>query len=951
MKYPHSTHLPSLLALACLTALGTPAFANDDIETESVVVTGSRIVNPNVISPSPISTLSADDIKASGAVNIGDVLTKMPQLATTFTMGNSGGSNIGTAGIANQNLRNMGSDRTLVLVNGRRFVGSSAGSTAVDTNLIPASWIERVEVLTGGASAVYGADAVTGVVNFILKKNYEGLESNAQFGLTEAGHKKRAASLTGGTNFADDRGNVAFSVERSEQDALSFRKRFGNESYRFIKDTGNGYGRTLLPNGGLYIYSEGGTFVDGSGQRYVFNADGTHREQRFDGAKDNTACSNCDHLDLNQVMQLEPEYNRSSVNGVASFDISENHRVFFEGTYSEIDVQTFGQPTFSSSAPYLIAADNAYLSPSLAQLTQEQEEGVIAIQRFDTDAGQRGSDSKRKTSRVVIGAEGFISEDWAYDGHINYGVTEDARANLNNRIEDRFYAAIDAVRDPNTNQIVCRSTLEPKSVNANTGTILDNFATAGCVPTSILGAGAINAAARDWFNTTTHTDGRLTQYVAGGTVSNNNLFEMPGDAGSASLVVGSEYRRETSREITDPLDRAGRTFFNAIPSSRGTYDVQEGFAQLGLPVLTDKFLAKSLSLDAAARYSDYSSIGATKAWRYGFDWGIDDNVRLRGTKSVAVRAPNIGELYKGQSESFSSLKDPCSSEHIKNTKNPALRAANCAKFVPAGFTSSVGSSRRGIQGSNSNLDPETGETWTLGVVLTPTFIPDFSLTVDYWDIELTNAITLLPGQKIVDRCVDSPSGIDNAYCQNVTRTNGEVSFIRSIAQNITASTSAGYDIAASYKHELLGGELKYNLYATQVRDYTSYPYQDAPSANINELGELEQGAPEWKGQLNLSYVYDALSLSWSQRHSSSLLRVTNEVYQSNPRSQTPYHTASANFSDIRASYEFDDALQGYFGITNVFDRKPPVNLYGTDEGSALYDAMGRGYYTGVNYTF
>lgn len=962
----------NILSLACLAALSVgPAMAQDSASTqadgqkkatnlETITVTGSRISNPNVISPTPISVISAADIKATGAINIGDLMTTLPQIATTFTMGNSGRF-IGTAGVGELDLRNLGTNRTLVLVNGRRFVGSSAGDTGVDVNLIPADWVERVEIITGGASAVYGADAVSGVVNFILKKNYKGANLHAQFGTTEhGGFDKKMISLTGGMNFAQDRGNVAVSVEHSNQDNLWLRDVYGHQAYAAIKTPGGPTDTALYSNAGSYTITDGGTFSLGSStditKRYVFNPDGSVRHQVFNGPYDNTGrCTNCDRLDANQIAQLEPRYGRTTLSAVASFNITPNQQLYAEGTYSHIDVKTFGQPAFGSGGgAYIITRDNAFISPSLAALMDANGRKSIRVARFDVDAGLRGEDTKRNTTRGVFGAKGVITGDWEYDASLNYGVTDETRHNLGNRINDRFYASIDAVRDPKTGNVVCRSALNPNSVNPNVGGVLDPIALGGgCVPTSIFGSGAVNPAAARWFNTTTTTASRLTQFVGGGSVTNNNLFQMPFEAGAASVAAGVEFRRESSRQTTDPLDVAGLTFLNAIPSSSGAYDVKEGYVETALPLLSGRPFAQNLTFDAAARFSDYSTIGHTKAWRWGLDWAIDNNVRLRGTISSAVRAPNIGELYSGQSENFFSITDPCSVLQLKNAPNPAVRTANClALGVPAGWSSSNGATIRGVSGSNPNLKAEVGRTWTAGFVLTPEFLSGFGLTMDYWNIKLTNAISAPSGTDTADHCVDATTGIGNVYCQNALRdpVTHELSFVRSINQNISSLSTSGVDIGAYYSHPLFGGKMNWVVDATKVIAYTQHPFQDDPSNTVQSNGTL--GFPEWKASLRATYTLQNWMFNWNARYFSSMLRVTNESYRSNPTQTTPIRAGAGVFNDLKASYTFGKSgLQAYLGITNVFDRKPPVNLFGTGFGSALYDALGRAYYAGVNYNF
>ncbi|MGO4774004.1 TonB-dependent receptor [Lysobacter sp. 2RAB21] len=936
--------------------------SNDDVtRIETVTVTGSRISNPNVVSPAPVSVLTAEDIKATGAINIGDLLTTMPQLATTFTMGNSGRF-IGTAGVAMQDLRNLGTARTLVLVNGRRMVGASAGTSSVDTNLIPADWVERVEVITGGASAVYGADAVSGVVNFILKKKYEGANAHVQIGDSQhGGFKERLFSFTAGTNFADDRGNVAVSIEHSQQDPLWFPDRFGHQNYATVLTPGGAYDGLLLPNSRNYIYTTGGAFSLGSPrdptQRYVFNPDGSVRKQRFNGIYDNRSnCQDCEGL-TNDQTQLQPDYKRTTVSSVASFDLNQDNRLYFEGMYSKVASKSFGSAAFAGTNNFhIIEKDNAYIRPDLAALTADLD--YINMTRDDLDSGLRGEDTERQTFRVVFGAEGALGDSgWLYDASVNYGRTQERRRNLNNRIMERFYAGLDAVVDPSSGQIVCRSKIDPTHVNlayfnntASPDGIISPEVAASCIPFSIFGENAISPGAANWFNATTISKTRLTQFVAGGSLTNNNLFELP--AGPISFGAGVEYRRETSETNNDPLDISGQTFLNAIPSARGSYNVREVWTEVAIPLLHDIPLIKSLTVGAAARYSKYDTIGSTKAWRYNLDWAINDSLRLRGNMSAAVRAPNIDELFGGQSQNFGIVDDPCDATEIPNGKDPAVRARNCAALgLPANFQDQVGSSNEGLSGSNPDLDPETGRSWTAGFVFTPTFLEGFGMNVDYWKIRITDAIGAPSFQQTADRCVDNPAGINNIYCTNTRRgPDGQIDFLVSINQNIAATETDGVDIGVYYSHDLWGGRMRWDLNATKVLGYTDFPFQEEKDETVDQNKTL--GFPEWKATLRAGYSRDNWDVNWSTRFASGGRRVTNESYASNPKQTNVSWAGSGVFHDMRGSYTFKDTgLQVYAGITNVFDSDPPVNLFGTGFGSGLYDQIGRAYYVGVNYKF
>ncbi|WP_408951856.1 TonB-dependent receptor domain-containing protein [Lysobacter sp. Hz 25] len=967
-----------LTTAVCTALVGVvaPAYAqqaetasNEDVtKIETVTVTGSRISNPNVVSPAPVSILTAEDIKATGAINIGDLLTTMPQLATTFTMGNSGRF-IGTAGVAMQDLRNLGTARTLVLVNGRRMVGASAGTSAVDTNLIPADWVERVEIITGGASAVYGADAVSGVVNFILKKKFEGANLHAQIGDSQHGSfGKEFISLTGGWNFAEDRGNVALSFEHSQQDRLMFGDRFGKQAYRAIRSPGSGFDNTLLPDAGNYTITSAGTFSLGSNfnpsLRYTFDPNGQVRKQRFDGPADrdsptlrntNATCQNCDRLDGNQDLQIQPQYKRDTVSAVAGFDLNQDHRLYFEGMYSKVHSKSYFSPAFGATGnPHIIERDNAYVTPELLALMGARQS--INVARNDVDAGSRGEDTDRQTARVVFGAEGALTSDWLYDVSVNYGRTHERRRNLNNRHMERFYAGLDAVKDANGN-IVCRSKIDPGHMNLayynNTATldgIISPEVAASCIPFSVFGEGAISPAAANWFNVTTISKARLTQFVAGGSLTNNNLFELK--AGPVSFGTGVEYRRETSRSINDPLDIAGETFLNAIPNSGGSYNVREIWAEVAVPLLADLPAIKSLTVGAAGRYSKYDTIGGTKAWRYNLDWAINDSLRIRGNMSAAVRAPNIDELFGGQSQNFGGVLDPCDPINTRNAKDPAVRARNCAALgLPPDFQDTFSATNEGLSGSNPDLDPETGRSWTAGFVFTPTFLEGFGMNVDYWEIKIIDSITAPTFQQTADRCVDNPNGIDNIYCRNTERgPDGQISFLTSINQNIAATTTDGIDLGMYYSHPLWGGRMRWDLNATKVLGYTDYPFQEDKDETVDQNKTL--GFPEWKATVRVAYMRDNWDVNWSTRFADGGLRVTNESYRSNPTSTRPITAGSGVFHDVRGSYTIKDSgWQIYGGVTNLFDSDPPVNLFGTGFGSGLYDSIGRAYYVGVNYKF
>jgi len=736
--------------------------ATSGADVEKIQVTGSRISRQGAIAPSPVTAISGESLLNSGAMNIGEVLNELPSLANTFSLGNSG-QFIGTAGLNILDLRGMGTDRTLVLVDGKRHVSSSAGTAAVDTNTIPTSWIERVEIVTGGASAVYGADAVTGVVNFILKKNIEGFDISATQGFAqENGYKNDKYQASYGFNFDNDRGNIAFAAEYSSQESLdALDNPWTATSYRNMSfESIMGYERsedqldsTAYPddiytaNAGYYVLNNAGVFGDGT---KTFNADGSLKDIYIGEQVDGVFCANCDFFNLGQFTQLQPEFDRTNVNVKGNYTLNDDTTVYAQAKYARTRAISMGQPAFFFySDETTISRNNAFLDDSVAEYMDANDLDSIVLNRMMTDLGRRTEADERETYRYVLGVEGYINDEWNYEAFVNYGKTELERENRNNLILQNFYNAIDAIEDDNGN-IVCAS-----------------GSADGCVPLNIMGYGQPSQEAIDYVNTTSVGNSTIEQYNAGATIANSGIYELP--AGYVGFAAGVEYRKEKS-EIEEPNNAVG-TFFNVLGEDKGEYDVSEVFTELTIPLLEGLPGVDMLTFDTAARIANYSSIGNAKSWKLGLDWQVFEDLRVRATKSSALRAPNISELYGEASQTFFNVDDPCRTDNLDNLANADQRIANCnALGVPADFNSEYDSATlEGVNGGNIDLQAEQSISKTLGLVYTPGWFEGFTATVDYWEIELTDAITSIDGQTILDRCVDSETGIDNPYCGLIDR--------------------------------------------------------------------------------------------------------------------------------------------------------------------------------------
>ncbi|GGP54798.1 TonB-dependent receptor domain-containing protein [Shewanella saliphila] len=933
--------LMSGVALSATTSINT--FAEDaavESNVERISVTGSRIIREGAIAPTPVTVISGDELLSTGVTNIGEALNQLPALGSTFSLANSGNS-IGTSGLNLLDLRSMGTARTLVLVNGKRHVSSSAGTSSVDVNTIPSVWIDKVEVITGGASAIYGADAVTGVVNFILKKNVNGLDISATKGWADdSDFNKDRFSISYGKDFAQGDGNIAFAVEYSSQEQLNaFDREQTSTSYASLANTDRTVDNNdpanpdniLTPNAGHYSISNAGTlYLDGW---KTFNADGSLKDVYLGENVDGIRCSDCDFTNLNQFVILQPEFERYNVNFKTNYQLNDDHNVYFEAKYSNSQSKDEGQPAFFFADPTNdVSIDNAFISSELVSLMQENDVDSVNIRRFMTDLGVRVEDDTRETQRYVLGLEGVVFEDWDYDLYAVYGQTDLERINSNNLVFSNYENALDSILVDG--EAVCR----------------DEAARAeGCVAVDIFGYGAPSQEAIDYINTTSKGTSVIKQTVLGGTMTNSGLFELP--AGYVGFSTGVEYRKEES-EIFEPNNAEG-TFFNVLGEDKGEFDVSEVFAEITLPLLADLPMVRQLDLDLAVRFADYSTIGNATTWKAGLSWEVDDELRIRTTYSEAIRAPNISELYGAASQTFFSVNDPCRTSNLNDLSDSSIREANCSALgVSSSFDSDYDDKTlEGLSGGNEELKEEESNSYTVGVVYQPSFIDGLSITTDYWNIEIENAISAVGAQDILDRCVDSTNGVNNQYCSLITRdsSTGEVTQIRQFALNIAALEAAGIDFDISYTFEAFEGDVRTNLIATHLLKRDDYSFQDEPDT-FEELAGTA-GYAEWQANWSITFALDNWDYSWRTRYIQGVDLYTNYTLDNNANPSSAMEYGDYYISDASVAYTFDSGVTLKFGIDNVFNRDLPYGTTGTEAASSAYDNVGRYFHTTATYQF
>jgi outer membrane receptor protein involved in Fe transport len=961
----------------------------DTVDTGPIIVTGSRIARPDFRTPSPVFSIGADALEEAGTTNLTDFLTGYPALVGSSTRADNSGSGagIGATGLNLLNLRNLGISRTLVLVDGRRHVAGLPGDQAIDINTIPNELIERIDVLTGGVSAVYGADAVSGVVNFIMKKDFEGLAADAQFGTSEKGDAEQYyAAITAGTNFADGRGNFAVAYNYGREERLETRDRSylsGENAVGFYRnpDDPENFDGSLGPDNGIPDYvplsnvrffdtnREGGIdtdfdgfpdyFVNGAGQVTAYDP-GNFVPNFYQQGGNGTLASDYGN-------DLVPQVERHVVNALMHYDFSPGFTLFGEAKYAKVKSFSLAQPTFDY---YLfIEPDNAFI-PSELRDTLIENEGAM-LNRDNFDFGQRGENIDRETIRSVIGARGDISDNLKYEVSYVFGQTKVVNKYVNDIYDDRFYAALDAVDEGQyltgtaNGNIVCRASLDPDWFpNQPFVTFFSDppirqlfapttFNPSECVPLNLFGDGAPSQEALDFIRTDVTDRSKITQHVVSALLSGDTgSFELPG--GPIGFAVGAEYRKEKSSYISDPIARQGLTYTNAINPTQASFDVKEVFGEIRLPILDGAPLADRLEVGGAVRFSDYSTIGSTTTWKVDGAWAPVPDITFTGSYSQAVRAPNIGELFDGGGDSFEFITDPCIETEIQNgTEN---RAANCAAVLsalgvadPANFTDPRSTNILGFQGGNPDLNEETAKTWTVGAIVQPAAIPGLRLRADWYDIKIKNAVNFVTPEEAAQLCVDEAS-LDNQFCDLIVRSSdpetlGLIVYFTVVPQNVAQFRTAGLDVNLSYT---LRTDSAGTFSLQMIGNYLDrLEFVGTPGAPITD-SRGEAFAPKYQATADLSWSKGPVKLNYGLSWFDKTSRFGNQETAGNPDiADKKYLFYKARWQhDFYASFDVLDEVTVYGGVNNFTDEKPSIG----DSGYPV-DAVGRYFYAGIKVGF
>lgn len=946
--------MAAAIAGACLCA--TPAWAQSPgnaagrgaADLDEIVITGSRIKRTGADTPMPTSIIDVDAIERAGATTLAELVNQVPSLFITQTAQTA--NQEGNAGIESLDLRGMGTERTLALVNGRRRVAAMPGTSAIDIATIPTGLVERVEVITGGASALYGADAVAGVVNFKLRDDFQGLQANGSYsGSTRGDLDGYDLDILAGRNFADDRGNVTFFAAYSDHpDTVAGQDRPWTASGTPLYVLGSDGIRHLTDgNRSIYDHQEAIVELGGRGNLYTFTADGALRQPELGpGGITNIANTSSnlssyltdggEFLGRYDDWLLQVPTEKLSLYGTSKFAITDRVKVFGDLAWAQTDSRSEYR-AWSAYGFDFVPGDSPFITPEMIAANGAPI-GSLGFTRRYTELGRGQTTYDRSMVQGTAGFEGEYGESWSWSAYYSYGKTRQDVTSVNATASDRYYLALDSTDDGAGNAI-CRSTLtDPGN---------------GCValnPFRTLTQDVIDYLQFD----SSPARQELTQQVFSA-YTTGDLFSLP--AGAVQAVLGAEYRKE-SNDIgaTPEFDPESPSFDPSLGTSEvalvGEYNVKEVFGELRIPIFKDITGLKELSVEGAVRLSDYSTAGETTAYKAALAWSPVQGVRFRGTYGQAVRAPNINELFTSTRISGAWLSDPCNYWDVVNRPSRSeYTAANCAAIAPAN-SATYWQWRDVIASGNSALDVETAKTYTAGVVLQPEFARGLTFTVDYFDIDLEDAIDSFGAQLIMEKCVDAPT-LDNQFCGFVARdANNNLVSVETKELNLARYTTRGIDFEVNYAAPIGPGTLSVNAAATKLLERSFILDMDDPNSIEDTVGQF--GSPEWKGAMRTAWSQGPLVFNWTLRYYSRMRPgsgVTAETHDIVYTDEVMYH-------DFYVGYSLTNSVSLYGGLSNAFDEAPP-RLPGAEAGGAnfewgyqsgVYDVIGRTFYLGARFT-
>lgn len=967
------------------------AAAPSEPALEEVVVTGSRIATPNQVSVSPVTFVSAADIQTTGVTRVEDLLNELPQV---FAAQGSNASN-GADGTATVDLRGLGDKRTLVLVNGLRLgPGDPTTGSAADINMIPAALIDSIEILTGGASSVYGADAVGGVVNFKLNDHFEGVKIVADGGIYQNTNTNtqgvQSDLIASGPQYVPAPSSVWAGAQRELTFIAGLNSPDGNGNATFYA----GYRNVLSAIQAKYSTSActfGSGYVAGSsstGGKFVCSGSGTTSPARFidlngpgGAVLDNTISANgtlvpfanADRYNYGALNYFQRPDERYTAGTFMHYDFNEHVTVYEQFMFMDDSSIAQIAPSGAFQVAYTVPCSNPFLTASeLAGWCGGSMAGDAGgpfgnfiIGKRDVEGGNRLSSLEHEDFHEVLGLKGKINDVWDYDASWQY-----SSVNLSSSVENYF----SNVKLNNAFNVV--------------GTAASPSCAIGppCVPYNIFVPGQVTQAALNYLYTPGEEPGTVHQQAADinftGDLGKYGL-QLPTASSGLKVNLGAEYRDVTLETLPDEETQLGDLSGSGGPTPpvSGGIISKEGFIEARMPIMEDMFMAKSLDLETGYRYSSYNIGFKTNTYKFGVEWSPVQDIRLRGSFQRAVRAPNIVELYGPQSVGLDGTKDPCAGAAVGLLVN-GYSAAQCARSgVTTGQFGNIlansAAQYNGLLGGNPNLNPETALTTSFGVGFTPSFLPHIRAQIDYFDIKIENVIETIGENQILADCVTS-----DLFCGNVHRDPLDGSlwlsnkgFVVDSLQNVGQLETKGVDVDLEYTADIGAfGKLHTSVNGTYVSTYEITPIGATPSTAFNCAGyygascsSFTSGAgtpvfhwrhifretwqTPWNGlDVTLSWRYFAPVRIETLSPNTNIAAAPGVTIANGGISNTDAFISSYSYIDLTAAVKLADKMTLRLGINNILDKQPPVigttNLPAPPIGNGntmpqVYDSLGR----------
>lgn len=891
-------------------ASSTAAAAGDDSRPGSdgeILVTGTRI--SGFTAPTPVTSFNQEQLQERAVRNVADLMIDIPALKPNQNLGQS----TTPIGASNLDLRGLGPARTLVLLDGRRLA-ATAPTGDIDVNTIPAILIKRIEIVSGGASAAYGSDAVSGVVNLFLDNKFSGIKGDIQYGETKYGDiRQPGASLAWGQGFAD-RGHIVLAAEYSENSGqLSQATRdWGARNWGLLTNpnftTTNGQPRQLiLPDAVYSQMTPGGVTAVNSipALRGIqFGPGGVVQPFTYGQYVGNSFMIGGSGGPNGGSANILPSLRRGSAYGRVTYDLTDNLSIYADALYARGKVFSDLNPNFDAGT-LVIRNDNAYLPASIRAILVANNRTSFNIGRQNNEDGESEVRVDTQVQRYGAGVEGSLGNGWTWDGYFQISRNSYAVEITNIRVQSRWLAAVDAVVNPATGQVVCRSTLTAP--------------TNGCIPANVFGAGSISAAAVNYYNGVSTLDSKQEQEVVALNLQGSPFATW---AGPVSLALGAEYRREAVSAVSDPLSQA-KAFRSGNPQGvSGSFNVKEVFAEIVVPLAKDVPFAHLLDVNLAGRVTDYSSSGTVSTYKVGINYSPFADLRFRGTMSRDIRAANVNELYSGQTQVLTVLLDP---------------------FTNTSRQTAV------ITGGNPNLDPERARSYVVGGVYQPSWLPGAQFSIDYYSISISDAIESLNGPQVLDSCFRLNL---QDLCDAITRdpATNIISQVSTTLINVAKVETAGIDFEAAYSFALGSGRATGRVLVTHVNKLATTIVSETTDF-AGQVG-VNGGVPHWRGNVSLTYRTDKFHVGAMVRYAQggTYNNVFVEGVDINDNS-----VPGRAYLDLTGSYRITPGVELFGAIDNVFDNDPPVTVNSAlapfAAQSLFYDRIGRFYSAGVRFRF